>query len=98
MRITIMVLLGMILGAGDSLAAARSMSLAASPAQVTAGSPVHLACTATGGWSLPLVGARVTIKNPGGTSVVSGQTMAISGSTAGYDSAVPADGGAGNWT
>ncbi len=58
MRITIMVLLGMILGAGDSLAAARSMSLAASPAQVTAGSPVHLACTATGGWSLPLVSAR----------------------------------------
>ena len=98
MRITIMVLLGMILGAGDSLAAARSMSLAASPAQVTAGSPVHLACTATGGWSLPLVGARVTIKNPGGTSVVSGQTMAISGSTAGYDYAVPADGVAGNWT
>jgi hypothetical protein len=98
MRITIMVLLGMILGAGDSLAAARSMSLAASPAQVTAGSPVHLACTATGGWSLPLVGARVTIKNPGGTSVVSGQAMTLSGSTAGYDYAVPADGVAGSWT
>ena len=44
MRIIIMGLLGIILGAGDSLAAARSMTLAASPAQVAAGSPVSKMC------------------------------------------------------
>lgn len=98
MRITIMGLLCIILGAGDSLAAARSMTLAASPAQVAAGSPVHLECTAAGGWSLPLVSAQVTINDPAGTRVVSGQAMAVSGSTAGYDYAVPTDGAAGTWT
>lgn len=98
MRIIIMGLLGIILGAGDSLAAARSMTLAASPAQVAAGSPVHLECTATGSWSLPIVSAQVTINDPAGTSVVSGQAMAVSGSTAGYDYAVPTDGAAGTWT
>ena len=98
MRITIMGLLCIILGAGDSLAAARSMTLAASPAQVAAGSPVQLACTATGGWSLPLVSALVTINDPAGTSVVSGQAMAVSGTTAGYDYPIPTDGASGTWT
>ncbi|MDX9840300.1 MAG: hypothetical protein RBS95_02505 [Desulfobulbus sp.] len=97
MRITIMGLLCIILGAGNSLAAARSMTLAVSPAQVAAGSPVQLACTAAGGWSLPLVSAQVTIKDPGGTTLVSGQAMNLSGTTAGYDYAVPADGPAGTW-
>jgi hypothetical protein len=99
MRIAILGLLFAIMAAGSSHAAvARSMTMGTSPAEVLAGSSVHLECTATGDWLLPLVSAKVTIKNPSGTSLVSGQTMVLSGTKASYDYLVPTNAAAGNWS
>ena len=98
MRIAIVGLLFTLLSTGTSYAAARSMTLAAAPAEVAAGASVQLQCTATGGWLPPLVSAKVTIKNPAGTSLVSGQTMTLGGTTAKYSYPVPATAVAGTWT
>lgn len=98
MRITIIGLLFVVLGAGNGYAAARAITAGASPAEVLVGSSVKLTCNATGDWLLPLVSAKVTIKNPSGTAVVSGQTMTISGTTAAYDYPVSANAAAGSWT
>lgn len=98
MRIAVLGLVIIILSAGSSHAAVRAMTLAATPQEVSAGSTVHLQCTATGGWQLPLVSAKITIKNPGGTNLVSAQTMGINGSIASYDYPVTADATSGNWS
>ena len=98
MRFAMIGLLFTILWVNNSYAAARSITLGATPAEVVVGASVHLQCTATGDWLLPLVSAKVTIKNTSGTSVVSGQTMTLSGTTAGYDYLVPANAAAGSWT
>ena len=98
MRFAMIGLLFTILWVNNSYAAARSITLVATPAEVVVGASVHLQCTATGDWLLPLVSAKVTIKNTSGTSVVSGQTLTLSGTTAGYDYLVPANAAAGNWT
>jgi hypothetical protein len=84
MRFAMIGLLFTILWVNNSYAAARSITLVATPSEVVVGASVHLQCTATGDWLLPLVSAKVTIKNTSGTSVVSGQTMTLSGTTAGY--------------
>ena len=98
MRIAIIGLLFIILGTGNGYAAARSITAGASPAEVLAGSSVHLTCSAAGGWSLPLGSAKVTIKNPGGTTMISGQSMSLDGNMAAYDYLVPANAAAGSWT
>lgn len=98
MRNTIMVLLFIILGAVNSFAAARSIAPGATPAEVLAGSSVHLACSANGDWLLPLVSAKVTIKNSSGTIMVSGQAMALSATAAAYNFLVPASAATGSWT
>lgn len=97
MRIAVIGLVIIILSAGSSHAAARSMTMASTPTEVVAGSSVHLQCTATGGWLSPLVSAKITINNPDGSSQVSAQTMGINGFTASYDYTVPGDAPAGNW-
>ncbi len=97
MRIAVLGLIIVIFTASSSHAAARSITMASAPQEVIAGSSVHLQCTATGDWRFPLVSAKVTIKNPSGTSLVSAQSMGISGSVANYDYSVPADAASGNW-
>jgi hypothetical protein len=74
------------------------MTMVSTPTEVNAGSPMHLECTATGDWRLPLVSAKVTIKNPNGTSTVLGQAMGISGTKANYNYPVPGDAVSGNWS
>jgi len=98
MRIAVIGLAIVILSVGSSHAAARSITMGASPTEVLAGSSVHLECTATGDWLLPLVSGKVTIKNPSGTSLISGQTMVLSGTKASYDYLVPANAAAGSWS
>lgn len=98
MRITMIGLLFITMGAGNSFAAVRSITPGASPAEVLAGSSVRLTCGATGDWLLPLVSAKVTIKNPSGITTVSGQAMTLNGTTAAYDYQTPAAAAAGSWT
>jgi len=97
MRIAVIGLVIIILSAGSSHAAARSITMASTPTEVVAGSSVSLQCTATGDWLSPLVSAKITIKNPGGTALVSGQAMGINGTIASYNYQVPADATAGTW-
>jgi len=97
MRIAVYGLVISILSVGSSLAAGRAITLAAMPQEAAVGSSVHLQCTATGGWLLPLVSATITIKNPSGASLIAAQKMGINGSVASYDYPVPGDGIAGNW-
>jgi hypothetical protein len=83
---------------GDSYAAARSITMVATPASVMAGSAVNLQCTATGDWLFPLMSARVTIKNPSGTTLASGTTMGINGAVASYSYSTPNDAIDGTWS
>jgi len=98
MRITFFGLVFVVLSASSSHAAQRTIAMSASPQEVTAGSSVHLECTATGGWQLPLVSARITINNASGTSVVASKSMQIDSSTASYDFSVTNGVAVGNWT
>ena len=85
MRITMIGILFVMLSASNSYAAVRSITMNATPAEVAAGSPVRLECTAAGGWLLPLVSAKVTVTNTTGINMITGQSMTISGSKASYE-------------
>ena len=98
MRIVMTGLLFVILSTGNSFGAARSITMSATPAEVLAGSPVQLACTATGDWLLPLVSARVSVKDGSGATMVSGQSMTLNGTKASYAYPVPANAAAGIWS
>ena len=98
MRTAIIGILFAMLSTGSSYAATRSITMSATPADVPAGSSVRLECTAAGGWLFPLVSAKVSITNASGTTVASGQSMALSGSKASYDYQTPASAAAGSWS
>ncbi len=87
-----------VLAAGNSHAAARNITLSSTPQEVAAGASVQLQCSVTGGWLRPLVSAKITVRNPSGSTLVSGASMAISGTMAKYTYAVAANAPTGNWS
>ena len=84
--------------ASDSYAAVKSITMKAAPTPALPGSTVHLTCTATGDWRLPLVSAKISLNDPKGKKKVTKKSLRIKGSTAGYDYLVPANARAGKWS
>lgn len=98
MRKIILGLLFIILSAGSSHAASRSMSMVAMPREIATGATLRLQCSAILSSLVPLTSAKITVKSSSGSSLVSSQSMQISGSVASYDYAVPAAGPFGTWS
>ncbi len=78
-------------------AATRTITTSSTPKEAVLGSSLQLECKAAGPWLLPLTSAKITIKNPQGTTLVSAKPMGIIGLTTSYNYTIPSTGIIGNW-
>ena len=80
-----------------SYGAERRIEMSSNPGEVTLGDQVSLQCLASGDWQLPIISAKIIIKNAQQTRLINRASMSVNGNTATYLYEVPSDQESGNW-